>query len=92
MAGIASNMHLSIRELGIDVFGHGDHMASDLLGRLFITSEIALDMTEVALLSQRSRERAHSRNQIFVSGQQLQILWRRMLRERSHCEKQCREG
>jgi hypothetical protein len=92
MARIASNVHLPIREFGIDVFRHCDHKPSDFLGMLFVARIVGRYVTEVALLPQRNRERSHGRNQILVSRQQLQILRRRMLPERSHCKKQCREG
>ena len=50
MAGIASHMRLPIREFGIDVLRHGDHMPRDLFGMLFVTRKVALHVTEVALL------------------------------------------
>ena len=86
MARVAGNVRLPIREIRIDVLSHGDHMPGDLLVMLFVAREVPLHMTEIALLPQRSRERAHGRNQILVGREQLQILRRRMLRESSHCE------
>jgi hypothetical protein len=86
-------MRLPIRELAIDVFGHGDHVSRDLFVMFFVAREIALHVTEVTFNSQCSRERPHSRDQILIGRQQLQILRRRMLLPKgSHCEKQCRKG
>ena len=92
MARVASNMRLSIREFAIDVFRHRDHESRDLLSVFFVAREVSIHMTEVALLPQRNGERSHGRDQSLVRGQQLQILRRRMLRERSHCQEQCRKG
>ena len=50
MAGVASYMRLPIREFGVDVLRHGDHVPRDLLVMLFVACEIALYVTEVALL------------------------------------------
>lgn len=80
-------MRFPIREFGIDVLRHGDHMPRDLFRMLFVARKIALYVAEVAFLPERYGERAHGRNQILVCRQQLQILRRRMLlRERSHCQ------
>ena len=68
MAGVASHMRLPIREFGIDVLRHGDHVPRDLLSMLFVARKVALHVTEVALLPQRNRERSHGRDQILVRG------------------------
>src|SRR5579872_1348446 len=61
MAGVASDVHLAIREILVDVHGHLDHVPGGFLFRIVVAGEIALDMTVVALHAQPGRESPHDR-------------------------------
>src|SRR5690348_530122 len=49
MAGVASDVHLAVREIaGVDLLRHYDHVARDFLFRILIADEIALHVAIAA--------------------------------------------
>src|SRR5438876_694793 len=78
MTGVATDMLLAIRELRIDLAGHGEHHAGGLLFFFIVRREIAHHVAERALHVQGLRERCHSRTISFRS-QDLEVLRRSAL-------------
>ena len=80
MAGVASDMLLTIREGGVDGFHHGDHPAShQLLGIRIAVFAGSGVVTVIAIHhAQRNLKCPHCGNQVSVVGENLQIDVRRL--------------
>ena len=68
-------MHLAVRELGIDLVCHGDHLTRDFLLGIFIAGEVALNVTVVALHAEAGGKGPHDLNDFGARGdfQHLQV-------------------
>ena len=67
MTGEASDVHLAIRKVRIDVSRHRDHVPRDFLLRIVIAREVTLHMAMFALHAEAGGIGAHDRNH-FGSG------------------------
>jgi len=68
MAGKASDVHLAIRELGVDLLRHLDHVAGNFLLRILVAGEIALNVTVNALDAEPGGEGPHDLSYFRAGG------------------------
>jgi len=81
VAGVTSNVALTIGKLRIDVARHRQHHAGGFLFGIIVTRKIALHVTERALYAERGSKRTHRHDDLLstFAGQNFEILrsrWR----------------
>ncbi len=69
-------MHFAVRELGVNLVHHLNHVASRDLFRVIITRKIIHNMAKSALLSESSPKGAHGFANIRIRRKDFQVLGR----------------